>query len=129
VVNSLISAGCVILGEVKNSILAPGVVVESGAVVSDSVIIDDCLIQKNAVVDLAIMDKRVDVGRDAVVGCGTGKDTANEANPTHLYTGITLIGKDVEIPEQACIGRNCIVAPSKKIADFPGLKIPAGSSI
>jgi len=127
--NSLVSAGCVIHGEVENSVLGPGVMVGRGAVVRDSVLIDDCQVLDEAVVDLAIMDKRVNVGRGAVVGCGKGKNTANEAYPTHLYTGITLIGKDADIPEQACIGRNCIVAPSKKAADFPGLKILAGSSI
>jgi glucose-1-phosphate adenylyltransferase len=127
--NSLISAGCVIHGTVENSVLAPGVVVESGAVVRDSVIIDDCRVRENAVVDLAIMDKRVNVGRGAVVGCGAGKDTANEAFPTHLYTGITLVGKDVEIPENACIGRNCIINASKKATDFPAVKIPAGSCV
>jgi glucose-1-phosphate adenylyltransferase len=129
VVNSLISAGCVIHGEVENSVLAPGVVVARGAVVRDAVIIDDCRILEDAVVDLAIMDKRVNVGRGAVVGCGAGKDCPNEAYPTHLYTGITLIGKDAGIPDESCIGRNCIVAPGKKPADFPNLKILAGSSV
>ncbi len=127
--NSLISAGCVIHGEVVNSVLSPGVIVGRGAVVRDSVIIDDCFIQEDAEVELAIMDKRVNVGREAMVGCGEGKDVANTQHPTHLYTGITLIGKDADIPDYTCIGRNCVVSPFKKAADFPSLKIVSGSSV
>ncbi len=127
--NSLVSAGCVIYGEVENSILSPGVVVEFGAKVRNSVIIDDCRIQKNAVVDLAIMDKRVNIGSGAVVGCGEERDVVNEAYPTHLYTGITIIGKDAEIPAKASIGRNCIVSSLKKGEDFVSLKVASGSTV
>lgn len=127
--NSVISAGCLIEGEVENSVLSPGVVVKRGAMVRDSVIIGDCRIAEEAVVDLAILDKLVNVGRGAVVGCGAGENIANREYPTHLYTGITLIGKGAEIPAQACIGRNCIVSPFKKADDFPSLKLEAGSSI
>ncbi len=50
--------------------LSPGVHVAEGAVVKDSVILEDSLIDQGAVVDLAICDKRVKIGRKAVVGEG-----------------------------------------------------------
>ena len=108
--DSLVSAGCVIEGEVVNSVLSPGVRVGRGAVVRDSVVIDDCVIGEGAIVDLAVLDKRVKVGPGAVVGSGE-KSIPNRLHPKHLYTGITLIGKDARIPEGAVIGRNCIVNP------------------
>ncbi len=108
---SLISAGCVIEGTVENSVLSPGVVVERGAVVRNSIIFNDSVIGAGADLDLAILDKRVQVGEGAVIGHGEGRETRNKIYPKHLYTGITLVGKESTIPAGYRIGRNCIVNP------------------
>lgn len=120
--SSMISAGCTIEGTVINSILSPGVHVKKGAVVKDSVIFEDSIIEEGAVVDLAICDKRVHVGEKALVGHGDNKDVVNRVYPKHLYTGITLIGKQAEIPPLVQIGRSCIVAPGCKTSDFAGYR-------
>lgn len=126
---SMIAAGCVIKGMVSNSVLSPGVVVEAGARVRDSIIFDDCVIEQGAVLDLAILDKRVLVCRDAVVGSGEGNDTPNRLYPTHLYTGITLVGKEAVVPAKAVIGRNCIIQPWRSPDDFPGTAVADGESV
>lgn len=128
VLNSMISAGCIVHGEVVNSVLSPGVVVAPGAVVRDSVLIDDCVVGEGALVDLVIMDKQVRIGKSAVVGNGD-RGQVNELYPSHLYTGITLLGKGAEVPDGAVIGRNCIVNPSRLAHDFPSLHIPSGSTV
>ncbi len=117
---SMISAGCIIEGVVENSVLSPGVVVEKGAVVRDSVIFEDSVIRSGAVVDLVICDKRVEIGAGAVIGSGDKATVANKAYPTHLYTGITLIGKKAFLPAGITVGRNCVVAPN-----FDGRNMPA----
>jgi len=111
--SSLIAAGCVIEGTVINSVLSPGVIVRKGAVVRDSVIIEDSIIEAGAEVDLVVADKRIHVGCGAIVGCGDAeaKKIVNKTFPTHLYSGITLLGKEAQIPEGMKIGRNCIVQP------------------
>ena len=127
--SSMVSAGCDIAGEVFNSILSPGVVVEEGASVRDSIIFHDCVIERGAVVDLAILDKRVRVGSNAVVGSGEDRDVANLQHPTHLYTGISLIGKGAMVPAGTRIGRNCIVSPFRKAEEFPAAIIETGQSV
>lgn len=127
--SSMVSAGCVIEGEVINSVLSPGVHVKPGAVVRDSILFHDCVIEEGAKLDLTILDKRARVGKDAIVGCGEDKETANIQYPSHLYTGITLVGKEVEIPEKVRIGRNCIVKPWAKAADFKSLEVKSGESV
>ena len=107
--NCMVSAGSTVRGQVLNSVLSPGVVVEEGAVVNNSIIFEDCVIEKGASVDLAILDKRVRVGRNGVIGFGEGHDVVNRLKPSHLYTGITLVGKNVQVPENMKIGRNCII--------------------
>ncbi|WP_028583903.1 glucose-1-phosphate adenylyltransferase family protein [Desulfogranum mediterraneum] len=127
--SSLVAAGCVIEGRVENSVLSPGVIVKKGAVVSNSVIFDDVIIGQDARVDHAICDKRVYIGDGAVVGNSDNMTIANRDYPDHLYTGITLIGKEARIPDQAGIGRNCIINFGFQEKDFNGsLQLGDGES-
>ncbi|MFV0438246.1 MAG: glucose-1-phosphate adenylyltransferase family protein [Desulfopila sp.] len=107
--NSSISAGCNIQGTVVNSVLSPGVVVEQGAVVRDSILFQDCLVRANAEVDLAICEKFVEVGEGVKLGIGSGHEVKNRQYPKHLYTGITVVGRRAVIPANKTIGRNCII--------------------
>jgi glucose-1-phosphate adenylyltransferase len=127
--NSMIAAGCVIEGEVVNSVLSPGVRVGGGARICDSILFHDCFVDKGAVLDLVILDKRVRVGAGAIIGHGEDKTTPNKNFAKHLYTGITLVGKDAEVPANAVIGRNCIIAPLARAEDYPGLQVQTGEAI
>ncbi len=130
VTSSLISAGCVIEGTVENSVLSPGVKVKKGAVVTNSIIFDDAVIGKDTKVDLTICDKRVQVGDGAVIGNSDNMTVVNKKFPTHLYTGITLIGKEAHIPAGAGVGRNCIVDFGFAETDFNGsLELGDGESV
>ena len=60
-VNSLVADGCIIEGEVENSILFRGVRVEKGARVSGCVLMQGTTIQAGAVLKYAITDKNVRV--------------------------------------------------------------------
>lgn len=126
---SMISAGCIVRGIVKNSVLAPGVVVEEGAVVRDSILFDDCIVAKNSMVDLTICDKRVRISGDAVVGSGDNHTFPNIEQPTHLYTGISLIGKEAIVPSGVTIGRNCIVNSHIKEEAFSAKIIADGETL
>src|SRR5207247_4199393 len=83
---SLLSNGCVIHGSVINSVLSPGVRVERGAGVRDSVIMNDTTIKAGAQVDRCVLDKEVEIGADAQVGVG-GDTTPNEQEPGNINTG------------------------------------------
>ena len=70
--NSLISDGCVIEGVVENSILFRGVKVAKGAVVKDSVIMQDNYIGENTTLNCVITDKNVVISdRKNLSGCST----------------------------------------------------------
>ncbi len=127
--NSLISSGSKIFGTVINSVLAPGVIVEEGAVVKDSILFADCVVKKNAVVDLSIMDKRVTVGESSVIGHGNKLESKNKIAPKHLYSGISLIGKGARIPQQVQIGRNCVIDSGIEESMFPAQQLGDGESI
>jgi glucose-1-phosphate adenylyltransferase len=126
---SLISHGCMINGTVVNSVLSPGVRVDVGAVVRDSIVMFDCVIRSGAVIDRSILDKEVVVGQGAIVGDGPDFDTPNRQEPGRLNTGITVVGKRAIIPRGSRIGRNVKVASGVRTSDFKTRVVKDGSSI
>lgn len=125
---AIVARGCRIAGEVRGSILGPGVVVEDGAVVHDSIILTDCRIGAGARLDHAILDKGVVVGPGAIIG-GIGDETVNERFPGHLDTGITLIGKGARIPGAASIGKNVVVVPEADLAQLGVTDVASGDTV
>jgi glucose-1-phosphate adenylyltransferase len=126
---SLISHGCVVDGTVVNSVLSPGVRVDVGAVVRDSIVMFDSVIRTGAVVDRAIIDKEAVIGPGAISGEHTDPDSPNEAEPGRLNTGITVIGKRAVVPRGTRIGRNVRVDPGVKSTDFGGRLIRSGGTV
>lgn len=61
VTNSMIANGCIVQGTVENSILFRGVKVAPGAVVRNSIIMQDCEIGEEAHIENMILDKEVHI--------------------------------------------------------------------
>lgn len=75
IINSIIGSGCQILGgEIKNSILSPGIVIEPGASVEQSIIFEGTRIKKGARLKRAIVDKQVIIPENFSVGFDVDKD-------------------------------------------------------
>ena len=68
--NVLVADGCMLEGEVEDSVLFRQVTVEEGAEIEDCIIMNDCVIGKGAEVKYAILDKEVTVTPGAKI-CGT----------------------------------------------------------
>ncbi|GGV21016.1 glucose-1-phosphate adenylyltransferase [Streptomyces filipinensis] len=92
---SIISAGCLIRGQVTRSVLSPGVRVDPGAVVQGSVLHDNVRVGRGAVVRGAVLDKNVEVPPGATIG-------VNPARDAELYTvskgGVIALGKGQRVP-------------------------------
>ena len=81
--NSLISDGCEIEGVVENSILFRGVKVGKGAIVRNSIVMQDNIIGQNTSLDCVITDKNVVISdRKTLGGC--------EALPYYIPKGTRL---------------------------------------
>lgn len=126
--DSLIANGCVIDGMVVNSVLSPGVWVERGAVVRDSVIMNDTIIRAGAVIDRCVLDKEIEVGAHAQIGVGDD-NTPNQLEPANINTGITIVGKRARVPAGAVIGRNCRIDPGTTEGDYDQIEVPSGGTI
>ncbi|MGM9665008.1 MAG: glucose-1-phosphate adenylyltransferase, partial [Eubacteriales bacterium] len=107
VLNSIITEGCEIEGNVQNSVLSKGVIVEEGAFVKDSVIMSDTVIKSGAVVNYSIIDSDTVISGGASVG--EDKETAK---------GITVIGSGLVVGEGAKIEAGAMVN-----ADYDGVSV------
>jgi glucose-1-phosphate adenylyltransferase len=66
--NSLVADGCIIEGTVENSVLFRGVRVRAGAVVRNSVVLQESEIQEGVEVENVILDKAVTIRSGKLIG-------------------------------------------------------------
>jgi len=125
---SLVSEGCIINGVVVNYVLSPGVYVEEGATVTDSVFFDDVEVERGAMVNRCVVDKEVKIGAGSMLGFGDD-NTPNRDEPEHLNTGITIVGKGAHIPPGVKVGRNVKIIGWAEPDDFPSDFIPSGATV
>lgn len=128
VVNSIIAQGCVIEGEVRNSVLSPGVRVGKGAVVSDSVVMHDSVIEQDAALSFVIADKLTRFRPRCRVGFGD-RSRPNRRFTDHLSEGLTIVGKLATVPAKVTIGCNCIIHPQSTEISYHSDFVKDGETI
>jgi len=83
--------------------------VDTGAEIRESIILTDAHIESGAVIERAVIDKKVIIGKNARVG---GMQMGEK--PV-----ITTIGKNSQIPEQSIIMPGATIDTDVIISDFP----------
>ncbi|GAA2738135.1 glucose-1-phosphate adenylyltransferase family protein [Pedococcus aerophilus] len=104
VVDSLVSPGCDVAGEVVRSVLGPGVKVAAGARVEDSVLFAGVVVEGGASVATSVLDSGVVVGQGAVVGALSTRRKATDDE-------ITLVGRDSRVPRRAEVAAGARLEP------------------
>jgi len=96
-INSVVSNGVIVSGGlVMDSVLSPGVRVNSWSRVQRAVVMHNTQIGRYAVVENAILDKNIEVPEGAVIG--VDKDHDRERGFVVSAGGITVVGKGQEVP-------------------------------
>lgn len=127
-IHSLISNGSIINGTVENSVIGPGVYIEEGAVVRDSIIFNETTVGSNSIVCKSIIDKEVTIGSNCHIGFGNDM-TANYEKPELLSNGLNVIAKRAAIPDNTQIGRNCRILSCVNKEDFKDGVVVSGSTV
>lgn len=91
--NSMIAEGCKVYGNVQDSILFSGVVVEEGTEVIGSILMPDAHVKKGAAIEYAIVGENAVVGEKAHVG---GRPESVE---DHTTWGITVVGPNIRLSD------------------------------
>lgn len=103
--DSLIYGGCRINGTVKRSVLFPGVRIDFGVVVEDSVLFSNVALKQEAKVRKTIADEGVTIGTKAVIGEESSED-------------VCVIGKGARVPRGVVIPSSVTVYPHLGPARF-----------
>lgn len=96
--NSIIMSGCEIDGCIEDSVLASNVTVKSGAKIIHSIIMADCEVGENAVIENAIIDEKTIIGDKAVIG-----------DSTEGKRKITVLGRNINIKNGANIEAGSVI--------------------
>jgi len=124
---SVIAEGCMIYGSVRNSVIFPGVYIEEGSVVEDSIIMSNSRIRAGCQLNKCIIGEHVVVGKN--VRIGTGENIPNEQKPGMYNSGITVVGEDAKIPDGTEIGKNVVIDIGAGPEDFLSRTVPSGKTI
>ncbi len=114
VCDSLFYNGSVIEGEVIRSVLFPGVKIEKGAVVKESILLHDTVVRKGARLERTITDTEVEIGEAAEIG---GEEK------------ITVIGRRSRLPSGLRLGPGSVVHPGLGPEDFASQSYPPGAVV
>ncbi len=128
VTSSLLAGGCIIDGHIEHSIISQGVQVAEGAIIKDSIVMDNTEIGRNSIIDRCILDKEVIIGSNSHIGYGDDY-RINRVNSSILNTGLTIVGKRSVVPADYKIGRNCIIYDNSLVSDLPQSEIVSGETI
>jgi glucose-1-phosphate adenylyltransferase len=124
---SIIAEGCKIHGTVRNSVVFPGVVVEAGAEVVDSIIMTKSWIRAGSRIHKCVVGEQVKVGCNVLMGFGP--DIPNEYNQNIYNSGITVAGEKSTIPDNTEIGINVMIDHYVEASDFKHRVIESGQSV
>lgn len=124
---SIISNGCEIYGEVHNCVIGAGVTIGQGAVVRDSIIMQDVRIGDGCVIDKAIIAENSEIGNGCTLGIG--KEVPNKMKPSVYSFGLVTIGESSKVPDGVQIGKNTAISGITEKFDYPGGVLESGETL
>ena len=124
---AIIGAGDTVDGEVSNSVLGSGVIVEEGAIVRDSIIMKGTVIKKGAFIEKAIIAENCTIGEGAKLG--VGEEAESKLNASVYAFGLAVVGENSVIPPNVTIGKNTAIRGITEMDDYPDGVLESGGYI
>ncbi len=124
---SIIGEGTEIWGEVHNSVIGAGVVIKSGAVIEDSIIMRECVIGENTRINKAIIAENVIIGADCELG--EGDFAPSKYDPKVYQFDLVTIGENSVIPDKVKVGKNTAIVGETRPEDYPDGELTGGDYI
>ena len=124
---AIIADGAEIYGEVHNSVIGSGVIIDEGAVVRDSIIMKGSRIRKGAKINKAIIAESVDIGSFAEIGIG--EEVPNVTDPNIYSFGLATIGEGSKIPAKVKVGKNTAISGKTVYEDYEDGILESGQTL
>ena len=120
----LLAGGCEIEGRVSHSVIGVGTNIGKGAVIRDSIIMNNVTIGEGCEIYKTIVADDVKIGTGVKIGFGEEKPNKFRAD---IYdNGIVAIGEKSVIPDDVTIGKNTAVYGTTTPEDYPGGVLDSG---
>ena len=124
---SIVGEGTDIYGQVFNSVIGCGVTIGKGAIVRDSIVMNNTVIGEGCELYKTIVAENVDIGS----GCrfGIGEEAENETDP-HIYNhGLVCVGEKSVIPEGITVGKNACIFGETEVSDYEDKALASGKTL
>lgn len=124
---SIISEGAEIYGRVCNSVIGAGAVIEEGAEVRDSIVMQNCVIGAGSNLYKAILADDVKVGSN--VKMGVGEYAPSKLDQKVYAFDLVTVGEHSVIPDGVSIGKNTTISGETVAEDYPNGWLESGGYI
>ena len=124
---SIIGEGVEVYGEVNNSVIGAGVVIEEGAVVNDSIVMKGSKIGANSRVNKAIIAENSEVGKNCEIGAFEFSESKYDDKVYNC--DLAVIGERTTIPDGVVIGKNTAIVGNTTKEDYVDGILPSGDFI
>lgn len=124
---SIIGEGTEVYGQVYNSVIGSGVVIEEGTVIRDSILMNGVHIGANCVAEKAIIADNVVIGDD--VSLGIGEECPNVLKPDIYAFGLVTIGENSIVPSNVKVGKNTAISGNTIIEDYKNNELASGETL
>jgi len=123
----IVGEGCEIYGRVTNSVIGRCVVIEEGACVNNSIIMDNTIVKKNARIEKAIIGENCQIGENVILGNGEYRESTY--NKKVYNSELVTIGEDSIIPDGVSVGKNTAILGITTLEDYPNNRLESGDAI
>ncbi len=124
---SIVGEGTDIYGQVFNSVIGCGVTIGRGAVIRDSIVMNNTVIGDGCELYKTIVAENVDIGSGSRFGIGD--EAENETDP-HIYNhGLVCIGERSIIPSGITVGKNACIFGETEVSDYEDSALASGKTL
>ncbi|MBR5658864.1 MAG: glucose-1-phosphate adenylyltransferase [Lachnospiraceae bacterium] len=124
---SLLGEGSEIYGEVYSSVIGADVVIEEGAVVRDSIIMQGAVIGAGTHVEKSIIAEGTVIGKNCELGVGEYAESKLDKK-VYVFDLVT-IGENSVVPDGVRVGKNTAISGVTTAEDYPDGALESGGYI
>jgi glucose-1-phosphate adenylyltransferase len=124
---SIVGEGSEIYGQIYNSVIGCGVTIGKGAVIRDSIVMNNTAIGEGCELYKTIVAENVDIGSGSRFGIGD--EVENETDP-HIYNhGLVCVGERSIIPSGITVGKNACIFGETDLTDYENASLGSGKTL
>lgn len=124
---AIIGESTEVYGQVHNSVIGSGVIIEDGVEIYDSIVMDGTHIGAGTKLYKSIIAENVSIGKNCEIG--VGEEAPNSWKPDVYAFGLATVGDKSFIPDGVSIGKNTAIMGETVLEDYENGYLVSGGTI